>query len=430
MKKAFILLFCLIIQLTANAQFKVHSNGYVSVQNTGTTALSPVSLNGNGDSSYYMTYKGRLNGIRSFVNQSTDSLNDIYAGYFQIIPNTGKTGIGIKGYSSGSRCANYSGSPTAVGVFGSSTVLSNCEGFSYGVYGRVTGTNAGAAVCGRTILSGSIVPDQKYAGFFVGPTKMVGDLTVTGSIQGVLLGNSSPSSNLNSETMIVRSGSLAEKLSGINAVSYYQEESGHIEEKGKVRIDIEEDFPEESRENGNECGFSYVDNEEDIIEQQIHNKLHYALAVDELERAFPELVYETKDGTKAINYMEMIPLLVQSINELQAQINALTGKEDVKKTHAVTSVESTSFASQARLFQNTPNPFNERTEIRFSLPDDTQNANICVFDMSGKMLKQIPVTSSMQSITINGYELAAGMYLYSLVVGGQEIDTKKMIITK
>jgi hypothetical protein len=46
------------------------------------------------------------------------------------------------------------------------------------------------------------------------------------------------------------------------------------------------------------------------------------------------------------------------------------------------------------------------------------------------MQKQVPVDASMQSITINGYELQAGIYLYSLVVNGQEIDTKRMILSK
>ena len=65
----------------------------------------------------------------------------------------------------------------------------------------------------------------------------------------------------------------------------------------------------------------------------------------------------------------------------------------------------------AKLYQNTPNPFTERTEIRFTLPDDAQNAYIYIFDMQGKMLRQIPVDASMQSVTINGYELSAGIYL-------------------
>jgi len=82
------------------------------------------------------------------------------------------------------------------------------------------------------------------------------------------------------------------------------------------------------------------------------------------------------------------------------------------------------------LYQNTPNPFTAQTEIRFSLPTDAPQAFIYIFDMNGRMQKQIPVDPSQQSVTINGYELSAGIYLYSLVVGGQEIDTKRMILSK
>ena len=84
----------------------------------------------------------------------------------------------------------------------------------------------------------------------------------------------------------------------------------------------------------------------------------------------------------------------------------------------------------ASLAQNTPNPFTERTTIRFTLPENTRNAYIYIFDMSGKMQKQIPIDSSMQSVTIEGYELSAGMYIYSLVIGGKEVKTRRMILSK
>jgi hypothetical protein len=35
-----------------------------------------------------------------------------------------------------------------------------------------------------------------------------------------------------------------------------------------------------------------------------------------------------------------------------------------------------------------------------------------------------------QSVTINGNSLEPGMYLYSLVIDGKEVDTKRMILTK
>ncbi len=34
------------------------------------------------------------------------------------------------------------------------------------------------------------------------------------------------------------------------------------------------------------------------------------------------------------------------------------------------------------------------------------------------------------TLTIDGYTLDAGMYLYSLIADGKEVDTKKMILTK
>ena len=172
----------------------------------------------------------------------------------------------------------------------------------------------------------------------------------------------------------------------------------------------------------------------DMMDEQFYGKTHYALDADRLEEAFPDLVYERKDGSKAINYMEMIPLLVQSINELNAEIEVLNGQvpEGTVKAARTRGTNGVSQAVSSRniLYQNTPNPFKEQTVIRFSLANDAQDASICIFDMSGKMLRKFPISSGENSVSIYGYELGEGMFLYSLIVNGQEIDTKKMVITK
>ena len=172
--------------------------------------------------------------------------------------------------------------------------------------------------------------------------------------------------------------------------------------------------------------------EVNIVEDQYYQKNHFTLSADDLEKVFPDLVYEKADGTKGISYMEMIPLLVQSINELNAKI-AQMSRDNVKQTRSAFSDDEDGFSSLATkniLYQNTPNPFKEQTTIRFSLADDVTSAAICIFDMSGKMLKKLPVSSGDGSVTVNGWELGEGLYLYSLVVNGREIDTKKMIITR
>jgi len=167
------------------------------------------------------------------------------------------------------------------------------------------------------------------------------------------------------------------------------------------------------------------------IEKQSFDRKHYALDADQLEKAFPDLVYEQEDGSRAINYIELIPILVQSINELSARIENMENTDVAmsRPSADVAAVESAT-AQKIQLYQNTPNPFSERTTIRFTLPDDTQNAYIYIFDMQGKMQKQIPIDATMQSITLNGYELSAGMYIYSLVVNGKEMDTKRMILSR
>ena len=110
--------------------------------------------------------------------------------------------------------------------------------------------------------------------------------------------------------------------------------------------------------------------------------------------------------------------------------------DDVKggsenKTRSVDGINNYSSTNTDNvLYQNTPNPFKEQTTIRFRLAENGTNAAICIFDMSGKMLKKLPVSQGMTSVTVNGWELGEGLYLYSLVVNGSEIDTKRMIITK
>jgi hypothetical protein len=115
-------------------------------------------------------------------------------------------------------------------------------------------------------------------------------------------------------------------------------------------------------------------------------------------------------------------------------LDTRTQVESEFKTRGVAEEGKTEKASvkpnKSVLYQNTPNPFKEQTTIRFSLADDAKDAAICIFDLSGKMLRKMPVTPDMTSVSIGGYELGQGMFLYTLMVNGQEIDTKKMIITK
>ena len=51
------------------------------------------------------------------------------------------------------------------------------------------------------------------------------------------------------------------------------------------------------------------------------------------------------------------------------------------------------------------------------------------FNLQGDLLKKFPAPSS-GLIEIKGLHLHAGMYVYTLVVDGQPVDSKRMILTK
>lgn len=87
--------------------------------------------------------------------------------------------------------------------------------------------------------------------------------------------------------------------------------------------------------------------------------------------------------------------------------------------------------TNALLFQNVPNPFYAKTEIKYFVPDEVQEAFLFISNMQGALIKTINVYNrGNASVTINGTELKAGMYLYSLVADGKEVDTKRMILTE
>ncbi len=161
----------------------------------------------------------------------------------------------------------------------------------------------------------------------------------------------------------------------------------------------------------------------------------------ELEKVLPELVAKDAEGYLSINYIGLIPVLVEALKEQQTQIEALrTALSGQKGTGSGTpDITSGSSAqdllaqdqSAGSLGQNIPNPFSQTTTVQYFLPLETKNALLYIFDMQGGLKKTMPLSGRGEgSVTIYGSELSAGMYIYSLYADGKEVDTKRMILTK
>jgi trimeric autotransporter adhesin len=83
------------------------------------------------------------------------------------------------------------------------------------------------------------------------------------------------------------------------------------------------------------------------------------------------------------------------------------------------------------LYQNMPNPFSTGTKINYYLPQGTMGASIVFYDNYGNQIKTVQLSQTGNgTLNITPENLSNGIYSYSLMVNGNVIDTKRMVLQK
>ena len=285
---------------------------------------------------------------------------------------------------------------SAAGILGR-RVMTNDISVNYaGIYGSVYSANS--------IAFGNY--SGIYAGFFNGMVR------VTDGIYATLLSpaaSASPSGQGGLTILSDRCESVTDRLSQVQTLQ--------ILRQGFTKAEFEKVEEEEEEE----------------IKSHL-SSIQYGLDANQLKEVYPELVYEDANGNVSINYVEMVPLLVQSINELRSELAELKGtsaKKAKAKTGTTAIKETVSDIDMVRMDQNKPNPFSESTVISLNIPGKAQTASIVIYDMSGKQVQSIALTERGETdITVYARDLTAGMYIYTLVVDGQVEVTRRMIVTE
>jgi hypothetical protein len=179
------------------------------------------------------------------------------------------------------------------------------------------------------------------------------------------------------------------------------------------------------------------------------NTLQHGFIAQEIQEIFPEVVTEIahpvfKDKklveTKkvlGVNYNMLVSILTKAIQEENTQIKNLESRIAELENKLSTTLQKSVSANTIEnikdftLSQNTPNPFSGSTTISYSLPANTKNASIALFDLTGKMLFKFDnIINGKSQVVIDGNKLSSGIYLYSLLVDGAEMITKRMIVNK
>jgi len=195
-------------------------------------------------------------------------------------------------------------------------------------------------------------------------------------------------------------------------------------------------------------GKTYTWNAEVLKKSNADNGRQYGFLAQDVAKVLPEAVVVNAAGKYGMNYNMLIPVLTEGIKTVYAELQGEKAKnaqlhEDIEGLKqrmeqleqliaSKTGIDSKSTTTQndePKLFQNSPNPFNNATEIKYYLPNYTERASIVIFDVNGTQVHNFDLQEKgYNSVTMNAGKLVAGTYLYSLIVNGQVVDAKRMVL--
>ncbi len=148
------------------------------------------------------------------------------------------------------------------------------------------------------------------------------------------------------------------------------------------------------------------------------------------------LVEPTQNLTKDL--MLKLEALTERVEALEQCACYASRKQDENKssnesgksiTKQIATTNPISFDNQSKLYQNIPNPFQNTSSITYYIPETSKNAQLKFSSTSGKLVSQIDIADRGKGqLDINAAQLASGVYLYSLVVDGHHVATRKMVV--
>ncbi len=412
MKKILAILSLMLLASRGYSQLLVDSCGHVGIGTEVPNSLLSIGSSGDSDVSAYLNNNRTT--VAAYIRNTAPNTQDSC----QI--------EGIHIYSSGDRGENYGvfsqacGTNTTAckiscGVFGQGSSSQNCIGIM-GCGGSYTTQSLAGIYGSNNVLGlGTFSHQGYYAGYFKGPVRCTE--RIYASLFTPTSSNARNGENTSGEIISGENDErVLDRLQNVQTVQFTRKTPREDTTCGQ----------EESTD-------SMSDEMKAYYEKEKLPTIQHGVIADQLKEVYPELVHEDIYGNVSINYIEMVPLLLQSIRELSSEVTTLKeklGYED-KKVKATSIEDTTSDVDLVKMSQNKPNPFSESSVISLNIPDNVKQALIYIFDMNGKQVKTIEIPERGKTdITVHASDLNSGMYIYSLATDGDVCVTRKMIVSK
>ncbi len=370
---------------------------------------------------FYGTYSGRY---------TTTGARNTYVGYYSGYDNTTGTYNSFFGYNSGENSTTGS-SNTFVGPQSGD---SNTSGAANTFIGRLSGDNNttggfNTAVGYDSGPSSSNLSNTSAIGYLTQPTASnqvrVGNSSVTsigGQVGWTTLSDGRFKKNVKQEVPGL------DFITKLNPVSYEIDKRKFDKFIGIEREEGEEDISASARTEP-----SVETRKTGFIAQEVEKAL--------LDGDYKSTIVDAPKNENdyyGIRYSEFVVPLVVAVQELHEQITELKNiiklQESLINKMIIDPGQKFEHKNLLQnrlngLSQNQPNPFDYQTEIRFNIDNSVRNASLIVYDIEGKLIRQVEIRDrGNASVQFNSEKLEDGVYIYALIADNRIIDTRRMII--
>ncbi|MCU7551750.1 tail fiber domain-containing protein [Chitinophagaceae bacterium LB-8] len=386
---------------TATPSYKLHVEGGTGTAIFGNSSNYTPSIYG------YNTYSGgtAVEGICPNI------------GVYGYAGNYGVYGVATSAGGYGVYGVNNSGSTSnGRGVYGSSSWIGvDGIGNTFGVRGNVSGASAYAvgAISSQSIgLYAYTGNSSSYAGYFAGRVYSSGGYT---------------SSDRNLKEDIVDVSNAMDVINQLKPKSYKFRQDGNYKlmnlpqgkHFGLIAQDVEQILPD-----------LVADAEFDpgrIPQQAKEGTSTTGTPQPPVQESKGEII-----NFKALNYTELIPIMVKAMQEQQQVITEQQNR--IEKLEQLVYKLSNGLnigtnVNNAKLGDVSPNPVKGTALISYSIPEGSKTAQLLISDALGRQIKVVQLSAS-GVINVDVSALAKGVYNYSLIVDNSIRDTKKMTVIR
>ena len=222
------------------------------------------------------------------------------------------------------------------------------------------------------------------------------------------------------------------KLSEIS--KYREQDDSKFSETNKSQNSLDSQAPTDAASIEKANKDKLFQSEINRVESEEANRKRIGFLAQDVQKVLPELVQTDDKGVMSIDYIGFIPLIVESIKEMQLTIQnqneqienlqrLLSGDPESKLRSSSTS-NSTNMIEGAKLYNR------EGASVSYSLPFAFTTANIQVYDITGRMIKDFNLDKTNNALNISPSEIGYGTFVYALFVDGRKADILKKIVTQ